>query len=162
LSGWRRKDILVGMAVHWRHRRRVEFSETDMAGIVHFSNFFRYMESAEHAFFRSFGHSVTLNEMNEMMGLPRVQASCDYRHPLRFEDEMEIQLSILELKNRSIRYGFRFLKLLPDETFVEVATGAMTVVCVQKSEKGVMKAVSLPTAIVQHLEEASLRMDTQE
>jgi len=45
---------------------------------------------------------------------------------------------------------------------VEVATGAMTVVCVQKSEKGVMKAVSLPTAIVQHLEEASLRMDTQE
>ena len=91
------------MAVHWRHRRRVEFSETDMAGIVHFSNFFRYMESAEHAFFRSFGHSVTLNEMDEMMGLPRVQASCDYRHPLRFEDEMEIQLSILELKNRSIR-----------------------------------------------------------
>ena len=60
-----------------------------MAGIVHFSNFFRYMESAEHAFFRSFGHSVTLNEMDEMMGLPRVQASCDYRHPLRFEDEME-------------------------------------------------------------------------
>ena len=120
------------MAVHWRHRRRVEFSETDMAGIVHFSNFFRYMESAEHAFFRSFGHSVTLNEMDEMMGLPRVQASCDYRHPLCFEDEMEIQLSILELKNRSIRYGFRFLKLLPDETFVEVATGAMTVVCVQK------------------------------
>ena len=150
------------MATHWRHRRRVEFSETDMAGIVHFSNFFRYMESAEHAFFRSFGHSVTLNEMDEMMGLPRGQASCDYRHPLRFEDEMEIQLSILELKNRSIRYGFRFLKLLPDETFVEVATGAMTVVCVQKSEKGVMKAVSLPTAIVQHLEEASLRMDTQE
>ena len=105
---------------------------------------------------------MTLNEMDEMMGLPRVQASCDYRHPLRFEDEMEIRLSILELKNRSIRYGFRFLKLLPDETFVEVATGAMTVVCVQKSEKGVMKAVSLPTAIVQHLEEASLRMDTQE
>ena len=38
--------------------RTVEFSETDMAGIVHYSNFFRYMESAEHAFFRALGFSV--------------------------------------------------------------------------------------------------------
>ena len=37
------------------YKRRVEFAETDMAGQVHFSNFFRYMEAAEHAFFRSLG-----------------------------------------------------------------------------------------------------------
>ena len=35
--------------------RRVEFSDTDMAGIVHFANFYRYMEQAEHDFFRSLG-----------------------------------------------------------------------------------------------------------
>jgi acyl-CoA thioester hydrolase len=39
------------MPCEFRITRRVEFSETDMAGIVHFSNFFRYMETAEHAFF---------------------------------------------------------------------------------------------------------------
>ena len=37
------------MAYEFRLVRQVEFSETDMAGIVHYSNFFRYMEAAEHA-----------------------------------------------------------------------------------------------------------------
>ena len=39
--------------------RRVQFSETDMAGIMHFSNFFKMMEEVEHAFFRSVGLSVS-------------------------------------------------------------------------------------------------------
>ena len=142
------------MAVHWRHQRRVEFSETDMAGIVHFSNFFRYMESAEHAFFRSLGHSVTLKDMDEVMGLPRVQAQCEYRRPLRFEDQFEIQLTIQELRPRSIRYGFRFLQINQPESPEEVATGSMTVVCVQKNEQGAMQAVVLPAVIRQRLEQA--------
>ena len=48
------------MPYEQRIRRRVEFSETDMAGIVHYSNFFRYMEAAEHEFFRALGFSVTV------------------------------------------------------------------------------------------------------
>jgi hypothetical protein len=44
----------------FRATRRVEFNETDLAGIVHFSNFFRYMETVEGAFYRSFGQSVIL------------------------------------------------------------------------------------------------------
>ena len=39
-------------------QRHVEFYETDMAGIVHFSNFFRYMETCEHAFVRSLDHEL--------------------------------------------------------------------------------------------------------
>ena len=46
------------MGFDFTHQRQVEFAETDMAGIVHFANFFRWMESAEHAFLRSLGHSV--------------------------------------------------------------------------------------------------------
>ena len=46
------------MTDEFRTTRMVEFSETDMAGIMHFSNFFRFMESAEHAFYRSKGFSV--------------------------------------------------------------------------------------------------------
>jgi len=38
------------MPYEFKHTRRVEFAETDMAGIVHFSNFFRMMESTEHAY----------------------------------------------------------------------------------------------------------------
>ena len=47
------------MSYEFQITRRVEFSETDLAGIMHFSNFFRFMESAEHAFWRSLGFSVT-------------------------------------------------------------------------------------------------------
>ena len=48
------------MPYEFKLTRRVEFAETDMAGIVHFANFFRMMEAAEHAFFRSVGFSITV------------------------------------------------------------------------------------------------------
>ena len=63
------------MPYEFKAVRRVEFSETDMAGIVHFSNFFRYMETAEHAFYRSLGFSVTLNDFDPPLGFPRVHAA---------------------------------------------------------------------------------------
>ncbi|MGY8650976.1 MAG: acyl-CoA thioesterase, partial [Verrucomicrobiia bacterium] len=52
--------------------RRVEFSETDAAGIVHFANFYRYMEYAEHAFFRSLGRSIV--DLDLDIGWPRVHS----------------------------------------------------------------------------------------
>ena len=81
------------MPYQYRIIRRVEFSETDMAGIVHYSNFFRYMEAAEHAFFRSIGFSVVTRNVDPPVGWPRVHAECDYRRPIRFEDELEIRCS---------------------------------------------------------------------
>ena len=46
------------MAYQFKIRRIVEFSDTDMAGIVHHAVYYRYMEAAEHAFFRSLGLTV--------------------------------------------------------------------------------------------------------
>ena len=43
------------MSDHFEWSRLVEFYETDLAGIAHFSNFYRWMESAEHAFKRERG-----------------------------------------------------------------------------------------------------------
>ena len=80
------------MSYEYKAVRRVEFSDTDMAGIVHYSNFFRYMETAEHGFFRSLGHSVVMDKFEPPVGWPRVRAACEYVQPLRFEDEVEIQL----------------------------------------------------------------------
>src|SRR6266567_4049143 len=73
------------MASEFKVVRRVEFSETDMAGIVHYSNFFRYMEAAEHEFFRSLGFSVVTMQVDPPVGWPRVHAECDYQQPLPFE-----------------------------------------------------------------------------
>ena len=41
------------MASEYTITRRVEFSETDLAGIMHFTNYYRWMEICEHEFLRS-------------------------------------------------------------------------------------------------------------
>ncbi len=140
------------MAYEFRLRRRVEFSETDMAGIVHYSNFFRYMESAEHAFFRSLGFSIVTREVDPPVGWPRVHASCDYMAPLRFEDEVEIHLLVTGKKSKSLSYEFRFRKI-EGTASVEVARGALTVVCV-RHEGNRMKAATIPSAISDKIEVA--------
>ena len=59
------------MAYEFKVVRSVEFYETDMAGIVHYSNFFRYMEVAEAAFFRSLGLSILAKNLEAKVGWPR-------------------------------------------------------------------------------------------
>lgn len=133
------------------HRRRVEFADTDIAGIMHFSNFYRFMESAEHAFYRSLGFSVhPFPERPELngpsVGWPRVHASADFHLPLHFEEEVEIELIVEAIRSKSLRYFFRFWKNpdLPAER-VLAATGRFAIVCVSfDAETRRMKAVAIP------------------
>jgi acyl-CoA thioester hydrolase len=141
------------MAYEFKIARRVEFSETDMAGIVHYSNFFRYMEAAEHAFFRSIGFSVVTRQVDPPVGWPRVHAECDYKLPLRFEDEIEIHMLVTGKKSKSLTYQFRFRKLNGPEP-IEVARGALTVVCV-RHHLGKMKAATIPAPIADQIEVAT-------
>jgi len=141
------------MSYEFKAVRRVEFSETDMAGIVHYSNFFRYMETAEHGFFRSLGHSVVMDQFEPPMGWPRVHAECDYRQPLRFEDEVEIHLLVSGKKSKSLNYLFKFRKLNGPAP-VEVARGALTVVCVTKQADGKFTAANIPPAFADQIQVA--------
>jgi YbgC/YbaW family acyl-CoA thioester hydrolase len=140
------------MAYEFKITRRAEFSETDMAGIVHYSNFFRYMEAAEHAFFRSLGFSIVTRHVDPPVGWPRVHAHCDYKQPLRFEDEFEVHMLVSEKKSKSLSYVFRFYKL-SGGTRAEIASGALTVVCVLH-ENGAMKAANIPKEIGDRIEVA--------
>ena len=89
------------MPSEYRLKRRVQFYETDMAGIVHFSWFFRYLEEAEHAMWREAGLSIA---GGSGIGWPRVEASFEFHRPLRFEDEFEVHLRIVGKDARTIRY----------------------------------------------------------
>ena len=141
------------MSYEFQITRCVEFSETDMAGIMHFSNFFRFMESAEHAFFRSLGFSVARSRLAPEVCLPRVHAECDYAVPLRFEDEVQVRL-LVERKGRcSLTYQFRFSRL-NGSSQQEVARGRLTVASVERQADGSMKAVPLPQAIADKIDQA--------
>src|SRR5437762_3447354 len=99
------------MPFEFKLTRMVEFADTDMAGIVHFASFFRYMENTEHAFYRSLGASVIMNDLNPPLGFPRVHASCDFKRPIRFEDNLEIHLLVREKRAKVLSYLFKFRKL---------------------------------------------------
>ena len=141
------------MAYEFKITRCVEFAETDMAGLMHFSNYFRFMESAEHAFLRSLGFSVVLDQVAPGLSLPRVHASCDYTAPLRFEDEVEIHLLVARKSRRAL--GYRFLFFAGEgQARREVARGSVTVVCTNRQADGTLKAVPLPTVLADKIEVA--------
>lgn len=141
------------MAYEFKVTRRVEFSETDMAGIMHYSNFFRFMETAEHGFYRSLGFSVVMQQFDPPLGFPRVHAECDFKKPLRFEDMVEVHLLVREKKSKSISYAFRFRNLSASPV-EEVARGLLTIVCVAHQADGKMSAVSIPSEIAAKIEAA--------
>jgi len=133
------------MPYEFKLTRRVEFAETDMAGIVHFANFFRMMEATEHAFFRSLGFTIHGHESGTTTGWPRVSATCDYRAPLKFEEEVEIHLLVAEVRSRSIRYQFIFRKA---DDGTEVARGQLAAVCATVDKiTGKLAPVHIPEAV---------------
>jgi len=132
------------MACEFKATRRVEFSDTDMAGIMHYSNYFRFMETAENAFFRSLGLSI-MGKPDLPVAWPRVHAECDYKMPLHFEDEVEIHLLVSGKRSKSLSYIFKFTKLNAAPP-VEVARGGMTIVAV-RHDGGKMAACAIPKAV---------------
>jgi 4-hydroxybenzoyl-CoA thioesterase/acyl-CoA thioester hydrolase len=128
----------------FRYARRVQFAETDQAGIVHFSWYFRYMEEAEHALWRAAGLSIA--DRDRAVVFPRVAASCDFLAPLRFEDEFEVDVAIASIGRRSIRYRCDITR-----GTIRIATGTMTVACATRGEQQPLRATDLPEDLVARL-----------
>lgn len=133
----------------FRTTRRVEFRDTDAAGIVHFSAFFPYMEAAEHELLRSLGLSV-MQPMDDGSRLtwPRVAASCDYTGAARFEEVLSIDAVVQHLGTKSVRYGFDIRR-----EDVPVATGTMTAVCCRLSTDGHLSSTPIPEEVRCQLEQ---------
>lgn len=123
----------------FRATRRVEFVDTDMAGVVHFSNYFRWMEAAETDFLRARGLSVALTWQGQSLGFPRVAVSCKYLLPVRFEDVLDIAVRIERLGKKSVTYAFDFFKG-PDL----VARGEATAVCCRLHGEHGLEAIDIP------------------
>ncbi len=119
--------------------RRIEFGDTDMAGIVHFSNFFRFMESAECAFLRSRGLSVKLDWEGRTIGFPRVSATCDYLSPARFEDVLDVAVTIERIGTKSVTYGFEFTR-----DGLLIARGKVASVCCQIGADNQITGIAIP------------------
>jgi acyl-CoA thioester hydrolase len=133
----------------FRTTRRVEFADTDMAGIVHFANFFRFMEAAEVLFLHTLGLSVRMDWEGQAIGFPRVSASCDFVKPIRFEDIVEIAVSVSQLGRKSVTYSFDFY-----HREAPVAKGQITCVCCRIESEHGLASIAIPEGIRAKLEAA--------
>lgn len=131
-------------------RRRVEFSDTDMAGIVHFSRLIVFMENAEHAFIEALGvgASVTMEYEGQEIGWPRVSVHCDFVSPARFHDTVNIRVVVLHKGRTSMTYGFEF-----DVDGRLVGRGRMTSVCCVMDKEG-PSPIPIPSFLDAVIEEA--------
>ena len=134
------------MSSEFRMTRRVAFAETDMAGVLHFANYLRYMEEIEHAFWRSAGMSVILRESERSVSWPRVAVHCSYRAPAHFEDELELVLALTKIGPRSLEFEVNFFR--GSELLAE---GRYTTVCCEMSG-GTFKTIVVPEEIRRVLE----------
>ena len=135
--------------------RTVEFAETDMAGIMHFANFFYWMESCEAAFYRSLALPLISFVPGNVVGWPRVAVSCEYKSPLRFNDIVQVKLLIKEVRNKAVIFVFQFRKLSDGKPLPEiVAQGEIAAVCVTAGADGAMAAQPIPAEVRARLEVA--------
>jgi acyl-CoA thioester hydrolase len=136
----------------FRTERRVEFCETDAAGIVHFSSLLLYMEQAEHAFLRSLGLRVIDQPADpayldgEKISWPRVRVEADFAGVARFEDILSIEVNLMRLGGKSVSYRFQLsIEGRP------VAIGSITAACCQVGPGAALRAVPIPEFIRQRL-----------
>ena len=131
-----------------RTHRKVEFADTDMGGIVHFSRFFVFMETAEHEFLRALGAEVHMTLEEQVIGWPRVEASCQYLSPARLADELEIHVRVVRKGKKSMTYAFTF-----SCNGNIVARGRMSSVCCVMKDAAGLEAIDIPSFIADRIAE---------
>jgi acyl-CoA thioester hydrolase len=125
---------------HFTAHRRVEFADTDMAGIVHFANFFKWMEQAEHDYFRSLGLSIMQKrDDGSYIGWPRVSASCNFRKPVAYDEDVEIDVTVERIGVKSVTY-----QMTVRRGNDEIAVGRMKVACCVCTADGALESIEIP------------------
>lgn len=125
--------------------RLVEFRDTDAAGIMHFASIMGLMEEAEHEFLRHIELPLFLPVEGGKISWPRVSAHCDFKSPARFEDTVDIAVSVGRLGTKSVTYQF--------ELTCEgrpIATGSMVAACCFVG-KDKIESVPVPENVVAKL-----------
>jgi len=119
---------------------RVSWADTDAAQVVHFFNYFKFFEKVEEEFYSHIGFSVD-SIADRGIWLPRVEVFCQYKKPAKFNDLLEIELTLEELKEKSVKYDF---KIFNKETAALLANGYVIIVA---ADKQTGKATQIPSEL---------------
>ena len=93
---------------------RVRYAETDQMGIVYYANYLVWFEIGRVELLRSLGLAYSQMELEDRCILPVVEASCRYRAPARYDDEILIETRPSLLRGSVIKFGYRILRKGPE------------------------------------------------
>lgn len=90
-------------------QERVRFAETDMMGVVHHANYFRWFEVGRVAYLREVG--ISLYElMEENIVFPITHVECQYRASAKFDDVIIIEACLESLSRAKMVFTYRILR----------------------------------------------------
>jgi len=129
-------------------RRKVEFADTDMGGIVHFARYLVFMETAEHELLEQAGTCLVSMIDGKRVLWPRVAAALQYKSPARFGDILDIHVKVMRKGTKSLTY---FCRIKVEER--EIATGEWTTVCCELEPGRPVRSIPIPAELSARLEE---------
>ncbi|NLV82076.1 MAG: acyl-CoA thioesterase [Synergistaceae bacterium] len=88
---------------------RVRYAETDRMGIVYNSNFLSWFEIARTELCRLWGIPYTQWEKDGLM-LPVVESHCRYKHPARYDEQIQLWCRVTDVKIHCITFEYRLLR----------------------------------------------------
>jgi acyl-CoA thioester hydrolase len=92
-----------------RHEIRVIFGDTDQMGVVYYANYLRFFESSRAAYWRALGRTYKDLEAAQV-ALPVVEAHCGYKRPAYYEDLLEIDVTVGEVRAASLRFEYKVFR----------------------------------------------------
>lgn len=97
--------------MHFRSNQKIRFGDIDRAGIVYYPRFLHYFHVALEEFFgEALGIEYPTVINHHRVGLPTVHLETDFQGPLRYGDNIEVEVKVLALGKSSIRFGYRVFR----------------------------------------------------
>lgn len=108
------------------HRFRVIYGDTDMMGVVYYANYFRYFEAGRNEFLRAAGLVYTSLEARGY-ALPVASAQAKYVSPARYDDELTLEVTVVQVRFGSLKMAYRLTREADD---CLITTGETVHACV--------------------------------
>ena len=134
-----------------RSKVRVRYAETDQMGVVYHANFFIWFEVGRVELLRQAGLGLQAQGVSEEFHIAVVEASCRYKSPARYDDELILETHVVALRRSVLKFGYRVLR---DEagSLRLLADGGTTHVVVDRHLQKIDLPERFATALEQFME----------
>lgn len=137
-----------------RIRLRVRYAETDQMGRAHHMHYLAWFELGRTELIRATGLAYADMEQQGIM-LPVAHVEVDYRHGATYDELIEIETWVSDVRSRTVTFAYRATRAENGET---LAAGSTRLVCTDPDGR----PRRIPTEILETLDGLAARVSTRD